>query len=104
MDPPDASQRFAIGGVLRPAVARELAVELAVRLPVSRGLLERLSRPPPQCRKSPSAWMRIEFGAAHRASTPIQSSIPFSVSGSIEQNRRRIGQSGVVRRTYHVDK
>src|SRR5437764_13545888 len=41
IDPPDALQRSDIEGVLRAAIARALAVELAMRLLVGLGLLER---------------------------------------------------------------
>ena len=41
IDPADALQRTDIEGVLRPAIARALALELAMRLLVGLGLLER---------------------------------------------------------------
>ena len=41
IDPPDALQRADIEGVLRAAIARALALELAMRLLVGLGLLER---------------------------------------------------------------
>ena len=41
IDPPDALQGADIEGVLRPAIARALALELAVRFLVGLGLLER---------------------------------------------------------------
>ena len=41
VDPPDALQRADIEGVLGPAIARALALELAVRLLVGLGLLQR---------------------------------------------------------------
>src|SRR5258708_34661435 len=42
VDPPDALQRADIEGVLRAAIAWTLALELAMRLLVGLGLLERL--------------------------------------------------------------
>ena len=41
VDAPDPLQRADIEGVLRPAIARALALELAVRLLVGLGLLQR---------------------------------------------------------------
>ena len=43
IDPPDALQRADIEGVLRAAIARAFALELAMRLLVGLGLLERLN-------------------------------------------------------------